>query len=50
MYATDGEHARAAHHASELLELWANADPELQPRVQAMQRLLAQLGTDTPRR
>jgi len=50
MYAADGEHARAARHAAELLELWANTDPELQPRVQAMQRPLAHLGTDTPRR
>ena len=38
-----GDTVSAARHLSESIELWQDADPELQPRVEAARRQLAQL-------
>ena len=38
-----GDRTRAAAHYAKFVELWRNADPELQPRVQAARQRLAQL-------
>ncbi|MDQ3515648.1 MAG: tetratricopeptide repeat protein, partial [Gemmatimonadota bacterium] len=35
LFEARGDRARAAAHYSKFIELWRNADPELQPRVQA---------------
>lgn len=43
LYLQVGDTMAAARHLSEFVELWKNADPELQPRVEAARRLLAQL-------
>lgn len=48
--AAAGDRQRAAHHAVQLLNLWAHADPALQPRVEATRRLLASLSPDAPGR
>jgi eukaryotic-like serine/threonine-protein kinase len=38
-----GNHARAAEHYARFIELWQDADPELQPRVREARRRLAAL-------
>ncbi len=40
LYDAHGDHARAAEHAARFIALWEHADPEFQPRVAAMRRLL----------
>lgn len=35
-----GKHEASARHARRVVEIWGNADPELQPRVRAAARLL----------
>jgi tetratricopeptide (TPR) repeat protein len=41
-----GDTVAAAQHLSEFIELWKDADPELQPRVETARRLLAQLAAE----
>ncbi|MGD2216973.1 MAG: hypothetical protein PVJ64_09455, partial [Gemmatimonadales bacterium] len=43
LYLEAGDTVAAARHLAEFVELWRDADPELQPRVEAARRLLAQL-------
>jgi hypothetical protein len=43
LYQTKGDLAKAASHAARFVELWQDADAELQPRVRAKQELLARL-------
>lgn len=46
LYEELGDTTRAIHHYRRLAELWDDADPELQPRVEhARQRIAALLGT-----
>jgi TolB-like protein len=40
---------KSAHYYNAFITLWKNADPQLQPRVQAARRRLEGLGTDRPR-
>ena len=44
LYDTKGDHERAVLYAAKLVTLWLDADPELQPRVQAARRRVEQLG------
>jgi eukaryotic-like serine/threonine-protein kinase len=43
LYEARGNTQRAAHNYLAFLELWKNADPELQPRVQEVRQRLARL-------
>jgi eukaryotic-like serine/threonine-protein kinase len=43
LYDQLGDRPRAAQHYARFVELWQNADPELQPRVQAAQSALVRL-------
>jgi tetratricopeptide (TPR) repeat protein len=43
LYLEVGDTVAAARHLAEFIELWKDADPELQPRVESARRLLAQL-------
>jgi DNA-binding SARP family transcriptional activator len=43
LYLEAGDTVAAARHLAEFIDLWRDADPELQPRVEAARRLLAQL-------
>jgi DNA-binding SARP family transcriptional activator len=43
-----GDHATARAHFGAFLALWADADPELQPQVQAVRARVIRLGTDAP--
>jgi eukaryotic-like serine/threonine-protein kinase len=43
LYDARGHREKAAAHFSEFIELWRNADPELQPRVEEARRRLALL-------
>jgi len=45
-YLTLGDTAKAVAHLSAFTELWEDADPALQPRVESALRLLAQLSRD----
>lgn len=49
LYEARGEHAKAIPHYERFVELWKDADPELQPRVSEVRRRLARL-RDTERR
>lgn len=40
LYLANGEPERARNHLQRFVELWAEADPELQPRVQSVRRRL----------
>ena len=44
LYMTKGDRENAARYAGKFIELWKNADSELQPRVQAKREMLRQLG------
>jgi tetratricopeptide (TPR) repeat protein len=46
LYERKGDRQKAALYAGRLVELWKNADAELQPRVQAMRALLQRVGAD----
>jgi tetratricopeptide (TPR) repeat protein len=46
LYAERGDDANAARHAARFIELWTDADAELQPRVAAKRALLRDLRTD----
>jgi tetratricopeptide (TPR) repeat protein len=43
MYEQRGDAAKAIHYYGKLVELWKDADPELQPRVQAARRAMEAL-------
>ncbi|UCC82159.1 MAG: hypothetical protein JSW46_14365 [Gemmatimonadota bacterium] len=47
LFEARGEPARAIHYYGKLVELWQDADPELQPRVEAARRAIAALSPDT---
>jgi tetratricopeptide (TPR) repeat protein len=44
LYDAKGDRQRAIEHYAKFVELWKNADPELQPKVAQAQARLAQLG------
>lgn len=46
LYEARGEPEEAAAHYSAFVELWQDADPELQPRVQAAQVRLKEILTE----
>jgi serine/threonine-protein kinase len=46
LYLEVGDTVSAARHLGEFIELWKDADPELQPRVDAARRLLEQLSAE----
>jgi tetratricopeptide (TPR) repeat protein len=46
LYLEVGDTVSAARHLSEFIELWRDADPELQPRVEAARRLLEQMAAE----
>ena len=46
LYEAKGERAKAATNYAKFIELWKNADPELQPKVQEAKRRLARLGAE----
>ena len=43
IYERLGEREKAVHHHARFIELWQDADPELQPQVEAARRALARL-------
>jgi len=47
LYESRGEPGRAIHYYGKLVELWKDADPELQPRVEAARRAIEALSPDT---
>lgn len=47
LYEARGEPRRAIHYYTKLVELWKDADPQLQPRVEAARRAIAALSPDT---
>jgi tetratricopeptide (TPR) repeat protein len=46
LYEERGDTQKAIHYYGKLLELWKDADPELQPRVESAQRAIAALSPD----
>ena len=46
LYEDRGDAEKATYYYGKLLELWANADPQLQPRVAAARRAIAALSSD----
>ncbi len=46
LYEERGDAEKAAHYYGRLTELWKDADPELQPRVEAARRAVQALSTD----
>lgn len=49
LYAQRGNRVKAGEYYSRFIELWKNADPELQPRVTAARKALASLGLEPQR-
>ena len=50
IYEAKGNAAKAAEHYRAFIELWKNADPELQPRVtEARRRLVSLTPVERPR-
>ncbi|UCC83990.1 MAG: hypothetical protein JSW46_03380 [Gemmatimonadota bacterium] len=47
LYEARGDTAKAIHYYGKLVELWEDADPELQPRVEAARRAIEALTPDT---
>lgn len=46
LYEQQGDTAKAVYYYGKLVDLWKDADPELQPRVEAARRAMAALSTD----
>jgi hypothetical protein len=46
LYEQQGDTAKATYYYGKLVELWKDADPELQPRVEAARRAIEALSTD----
>ena len=44
LYEANGDRARATSYYTQFIELWKDADPELQPKVAEVRRRLAVLG------
>jgi tetratricopeptide (TPR) repeat protein len=49
LHASKGDRQNAARYAAKFVELWQNADPEFQPRVQAKRRMLQEIEGTTMR-
>ena len=49
LYEAKGDRAKAAHYYGQFVDLWKNADPELQPQVADVKKRLARL-SDTEKR
>ncbi len=47
LYEQRGDTAKAIYYYGKLVELWKDADPELQPRVEAARRAIEALSPDT---
>ncbi|NIN73126.1 MAG: tetratricopeptide repeat protein [Gemmatimonadetes bacterium] len=47
LYEQRGDTAEAIHYYAKFVELWKDADPELQPRVEAARRAIEALSPDT---
>jgi eukaryotic-like serine/threonine-protein kinase len=47
LYEQKGNKPKAAHYAAKFVELWQNADAELQPRVQAKRAMLQRLAQES---
>ncbi len=47
LYEQRGDTAKAIYYYGKLVELWKDADPELQPRVEAARRAIAALSPAT---
>ena len=47
LYEKRGDTAKAIHYYGKLVDLWKDADPELQPRVEAARRAIEALSPDT---
>jgi tRNA A-37 threonylcarbamoyl transferase component Bud32/tetratricopeptide (TPR) repeat protein len=50
LYEAKGNREKAASHYAAFIQLWKNADPELQPQVEDVRRRLARLGDTEPKR
>jgi tetratricopeptide (TPR) repeat protein len=48
LYEAKDNRTKAVSHYSKFVELWKNADPELQPRVAEVRRRLSRLGREEP--
>jgi len=47
LYEQRGERQKSIQHYAEFVDLWKDADPELQPRVEAARRAIEALSPDT---
>jgi tetratricopeptide (TPR) repeat protein len=47
LYGQRGDTAKAIYYYGKLVDLWKDADPELQPRVEAARRAIEALSPDT---
>ena len=47
LYDEAGDREKAAEYYARFVELWASADPELQPRVEAAQRRIDEIFAET---
>jgi hypothetical protein len=47
LYVLRGDAAKAVYYYGKLVNLWQDADPELQPRVEAARRAVEALSPDT---
>jgi hypothetical protein len=45
LYQAKGDRARAIAHYTAFVNLWKNADPDLQPQVAAARKKIAQLSS-----
>jgi hypothetical protein len=48
LYEARGDRQKAASYYTKFVELWKNADPELQPKVAEVRRALARLDVEPP--
>jgi tetratricopeptide (TPR) repeat protein len=48
LYEAKGDRAKASDRYRRFVELWKDADPELQPGVREVRARLARLATETP--
>lgn len=46
LYEAKGDRAKAGANYAKFIDLWKNADPEMQPKVQEAKRRLARLGAE----
>ena len=50
LYEAQGDKQKAASYYTKFVELWKNADPELQPKVAEVRRALARLDVEASSR